>query len=109
MSDLISLCVLDIILSSSFGVDTGDFQTSKDTTLLDRAKTLFNRPFLIVIVSLVPGASFLANYVDVFGNARYFMDLARLVSVVSKVNPSSVFTTARHLVYCKSKVTSLNY
>lgn len=78
---MISLCILDIILSSSFGVDTSDLQTSEDKTLLNRSKALFNRPFLIAIVSLLPWANFLAKYVDIIGNAGYFMDLARSVYI----------------------------
>jgi len=77
MSDLISLCVLDVILSSSFGVDTTDLQTGEDRTLINRAKTLFNRPFSTVLATLLPLGSLIPKYVDVIGNAGYFMDLAR--------------------------------
>ncbi|XP_032226943.2 cytochrome P450 3A2 [Nematostella vectensis] len=75
MTDLFSLCILDVILSSAFGVDTSDFQTSSDHTLLNKAKVIFNRPFLIAIIGVLPFANFLSRFVDVVGNAGFFMDL----------------------------------
>lgn len=77
VTELFKLCVLDIILSSSFGVDTTDIQSGKNERIVAQANHLFNRSFQIVLVSLLPFGRFLSKYIDVSGNAGFFMGLAR--------------------------------